>query len=1219
MKNAFIFLAIAVLLIVVIVLLIPPRPRPPELVPSASAPALTAEELQMLIQRKNLAVGLLENGKLDEANVELEQLVKEWPAELVGVQDLAILRLLEIEKAKTPGDRLAAISRARMAIQQLVELTPDSEAPYVLAGRVAVLADDQETALNEFAKAARVNPDNASTWYECREAWNEFGDTVPDQVRAGLQKSFELAPDNLWVLHDWWTVQLKSRDPQIMQTLETLRPMLATYSERIQELYHYDVMEMLQTALDQAAAEDWDGLRTSLRMLWNVVYADDAAHSDQNQIKRHPLAFVVSDFSDEFYAQAPPIPAQEHPAGTLVFHAVDAPFSEFEAGVIRDGVLEDFDLDGRLDLCLLQEGSVVVLGRAAGSDAWSVTASREVPGDWRGMLLVDVDDDREAPVAASSEEFANVQCQRADLDVVLFGESGLSVLRNDKAEDSTERSLNPIDAFGDTPPAGAVALCMAVDADMDGDLDLLAADDSGLQLYSNRGNSSFRRRDHSILGFPEGITVNSAVPVDFDRDIDVDVLVTTTDGGVGMLENLRHGNLRWRALSDWSPAGRNASAIDIVEADGNVSWDVLVGSPFDLTLHRTQTPARGEVQPMATSRLDAAAPHLIVADLDNDSFDEVLCWTEQQATLVDCQPDGKLVSADGSGLELSEGAHMVAADYGDLDRDGDLDVLVLTDQGIQLFDNAPAPPSDWVDVELVAEQADETQGVSSGRVNHYALGSLIELKAGRAYRAKVARRPRTHFGLGSLGDPDVLRVVWTTGTPENLLQPERNQFICERQTLFGSCPYLYTWNGKRHEFVTDLCWAGPLGLPSSQGGWTPHRDWEYLKIDGGMLAEDNGVYRLQVTEELWEAAYFDQVQLLAIDHPREVSIYSNEKVGPPEISQYMIHTVREPRSPVAARDQRGRDVLSEIAAEDDVYLRLHDGKITQGYTHPTFLELDLGDLNDPQRITLFLTGWLYPTDAGINTALAENPSLPGPRPPAILVPAESGEWTEAMPYMGFPGGKTKTIAVDISDIFPTDDYRLRIVTDMELYWDHIFFTVDEAPAEFVERDLELVSADLHFRGVSAFTPHPHNGPDRYHYDLVTPAPRYAPMGGAFTRFGDVGELITTADDRLLVMGCGDECTLEFAVPEGPLPEGWTRDFIMHNIGWDKDANMHTVCGQTVEPMPYRNMQTYPYRPESFPGGPKYEQYLRTYQTRRFEDGYFRRALAARNLQAASKP
>jgi hypothetical protein len=354
---------------------------------------------------------------------------------------------------------------------------------------------------------------------------------------------------------------------------------------------------------------------------------------------------------------------------------------------------------------------------------------------------------------------------------------------------------------------------------------------------------------------------------------------------------------------------------------------------------------------------------------------------------------------------------------------------------------------------------------------------------------------------------------------------------------------------------------------------------------------------LRLTEELWEAAYFDSVALFAVDHPADAEVFTNEKVGPPSVAEHRLHTVRTRRVPVSAVDQAGRDVLPLVREEDDRYVRLFDYKLRQGYTQETWLELDLGELNGAEHITLFLTGWIYPTDTTINVALSQNPDLAGPQPPSLWMPDARGQWQEVLPFMGFPGGKTKTIAVDLTGLFPVDDYRLRIVTSCELYWDTVFFAVDEPPVEVREMRLPLLWAELRPRGVSRPIVHPDYGPERYDYERVLPSP-WLPMAGRFTRFGDVRELLAVDDDHLVVMGSGDEVALEFAVPDEPPPDGWTRDFILRNVGWDKDADLHTVYGQTVEPLPQHAMSRYPPQPhESQLDDPDYQRYLDTYQTR----------------------
>ena len=144
--------------------------------------------------------------------------------------------------------------------------------------------------------------------------------------------------------------------------------------------------------------------------------------------------------------------------------------------------------------------------------------------------------------------------------------------------------------------------------------------------------------------------------------------------------------------------------------------------------------------------------------------------------------------------------------------------------------------------------------------------------------------------------------------------------------------------------------------------------------------------------------------------------------------------------------------------------------------------------------------------------------------------------------------------------------------------------------------LKLVAADLHQRGFSDTFPKRANTPDTYDYNQVSREPRWPPMAGKFTRYGDVRSLLAEADDLHAVMGSGDEMTLEFAAASEP-PPGWKRDFLLHNVGWDKDADLNTVFGQTVEPLPFAAMKSYPFPPgETYPDSPRHRRYLETFQT-----------------------
>jgi hypothetical protein len=339
------------------------------------------------------------------------------------------------------------------------------------------------------------------------------------------------------------------------------------------------------------------------------------------------------------------------------------------------------------------------------------------------------------------------------------------------------------------------------------------------------------------------------------------------------------------------------------------------------------------------------------------------------------------------------------------------------------------------------------------------------------------------------------------------------------------------------------------------------------------------------------------------------------------LAEYKIHTVSRPKPPLVARNDAGRDLLPEIATSDGIYARPFERKLWQGVTEEHFLELDLGDLGEAEQVTLFLTGWVYPAATSINVALSQGGSISPPSPPSMEALDADGNWKTVLPFMGFPGGKTKTIAVELPPEILTrrvseGTLRLRIRTSMEFYWDHIFFTVDEPPAEVRTTELEFVSADLHERGFSRVVRDESNGPEHFLYGDVSTTPKWPNMLGHFTRYGDVLELLTARDDRLLVMGAGDETTLRFAAIAPP-PAGWKRDFLLYSVGWDKDANLQTVLGQSSEPLPFEAMTAYPWPgEEQTPDSPAYRDYLRKYQTRRQSPAYTH---AVERLEPARAP
>jgi hypothetical protein len=94
-------------------------------------------------------------------------------------------------------------------------------------------------------------------------------------------------------------------------------------------------------------------------------------------------------------------------------------------------------------------------------------------------------------------------------------------------------------------------------------------------------------------------------------------------------------------------------------------------------------------------------------------------------------------------------------------------------------------------------------------------------------------------------------------------------------------------------------------------------------------------------------------------------------------------------------------------------------------------------------------------------------------------------------------------------------------------------------------------------------------------------------------------LLESPDDRMVIMGSGDELRLSFdagALP--PLPRGWRRQYLLKVDGWAKDRDANTADSQTVEPLPFHKMSSYPYPAgERYPDTPEHERYRREYLTR----------------------
>ncbi|MEO8594887.1 MAG: hypothetical protein ABI759_16325, partial [Candidatus Solibacter sp.] len=414
--------------------------------------------------------------------------------------------------------------------------------------------------------------------------------------------------------------------------------------------------------------------------------------------------------------------------------------------------------------------------------------------------------------------------------------------------------------------------------------------------------------------------------------------------------------------------------------------------------------------------------------------------------------------------------------------------------------------------------------------------------------------------------------------------------------LSGSCPMIFTWNGQGFQFITDVLGVAPLGASSGDGQYFPVDHDEYVSIPGQALAARDGEYEVRVTEELREISYLDQIQLLALDHPAGVDIVTNEKFHSPPFPEFRLFGVSQRVYPKAARDARG-DARAALVQRNRVY---PDGfkRDSAGIAEMHTLELDFGAAARDNRAVLILNGWVDWADG--STFLSATQAKRDLTFPYLQVKDAAGNWKTVVEEMGIPAGKPKTIAVDLTGKFLSASRAVRIVTNLCVYWDEIFLTENSAAPEARVTAAEMRSADLHFRGFSKVTIHPERKqPEQFDYSRVSSTTMWNPTPGRYTRYGAVDSLLRAVDDRLTIMGSGDEVTLRFSAEKLPaLPDGWKRDFLLLVDGWAKDADANTAYSQSVLPLPFHGMTSYPYPAgERYPADEAHAIYQRDYNTR----------------------
>jgi len=1148
---------------------------------------------KLAIARLNVGIAYLNLQKVDAAKAALEDAQKRDPKNPNAWYGLGML-------AKNTGDAQAAID----AFKRVTEIDPNDADTWYFLGTGYVQAKQFPQAIAAFEHALKINPLHASAEFGLSRAYQQSADT--DHAREHLKKFQYITQNKIGA------------------------PMSLAYGEQGQ----YSRAVESPSAVLKAPAP--------IKVHFAPVTAEAGLATTTTSDPKSPLSM----------------------AGTV-------------PNLIGYGAcFLDYDGDGRADIFVAdrgKEGGLALYHNLGNGKFEDVTGKAGLDPTLHATSCTAGDYDNDG--------FVDLVI---GLDGRLLLEHGE---KNGTFKDATEGAGIRVDEL--------ILGLTFIDYDHDGDLDLyvtrfhwnhqlspepdmsfFAANTAGHLMWRNNGNGTFTDVTESTGLAASGSAVG-AVGTDYNNDRAVDLAVASAQGPK-IFENPREGKFNLRQPVSDSPPALGVAVLDF-DHDGWMDLAFTHAGAPALTLWRNN---HGKFDAVSLPNPNWVHAWGVAAfDYDNDGWVDLVAVGETKEGKGEVRlfrnlgPDGfKDVTAD-VGLDKVQIKDPRAIITGDYDGDGATDLLITQNHGpAVLLRNEGGNQNHWLRLSL--------KGLAD---NKSAIGTKVEVfSGGNRQKFEIAgsngylgqNSTDIVVGLGDSKEADIVRMLWPTGVLEDEIQVagDQQQNFLEIDRRGSSCPTLFVWNGERYEFVADMLGAGVVGHWVGPNQRDVPRPVEYIKLNRNLirlkndesgvrprtsdlsqtglsevqgLKSDAGFLSFRFMEPLEEAVYLDQVRLLAVDHPRDLDVYPNEYFASnPPYPPFKVVVSRDARPPAGAWDDHGHNVLPDLLA----HRYFGDFALTQfqGFAKPHALTLDLGEAYRGGPLWLLLHGEVEYFSA--NSMYAASQAGVEAISPYVEALAASGQWQRVVDDMGFPAGGPRTMTADLTGKLPPGTRKIRITTNLQVYWDSILINrTDQVtppsrrlsggrlarpadqPAEvnhshaaqgsvgdrttrpiaktagtgakdgydYRLTNIPLAHADLEFHGYPLKIEGRPAGNVQYVYEKVSPTGPYTRPAGTYTRYGDVLPLLAAIDDQFAVFGSGDEVRLDFDPSHLPaLPAGWVRDYFFAANGYEKDMDFYAAEGNYVAPLPFLSMGQYPYPPKkSFPLDDAHVKYLLEYNTR----------------------
>jgi len=1048
---------------------------------------------------------------------------------------------------------------------------------------IALLAQQKlEQARAALEAASSQLPEDPFAWYNLGLAYKDSAE--PEKAIAAFQQVEKIAPDepDAFYFEGFLLSQLQKYDEAIASFKKALA--IAPYHASAQ----FGLARAYQRKGQAEAARE--GMKHFQKLTSEHLGAPfGAGYGDQGK-------FSLAEFVRGENSTAPAEISVHYTQAALAERTTTAK-SEPAAGASNGICLFDYDGDGKTDIFLVAvgEGKSHLLKNLGGGKFEDATTKAGLAGIGPGYGCAAGDFDNDGLT-----------------DLAVCESGGVRLFHNEgggKFADVTEK-------VGIRREKGCITPAF-VDYDHDGDLDLyltMSPDSAGGEkrknkLWRNNGNSTFTDISEES-GLDVEATGADVAVTDFNNDRAIDFVLAGGASGASIYLNPREGKFIALpaidfakeklppavgvAVFDFDKDGWMDLAFTHAGAPGISLWRNVQGKK----LERVTLPDFGWKQGWGLSWID----------YDNDGWLDLVAVGEGanggEIRLLRNRGDAgwadvtKKVQLDAVKLNQPRALAVV-----DLKGDGSPDLVVTQAAGAPLvLENIGANRNHWMQIDLKA-LGDNKKGI----------GTKVEIYAGALYQKFEVAGSSGYLsrnsgallvGLGEEKITEAVRLLWPTGVPQDEVNLTANkaQSISELDRRGSSCPILFSWNGKEYEFIADMIGPGAVGHWVAPGERDVPDPDEYLKVPAKSVRAKNGLLSFRFMEPMEETVYLDQVRLLAVDHPANVEVNPNERfVSNPPFPEFRVIATKDARVPAGAWDDGGHDVLPLLAKHDRKYVADFEGLPFVGFAKLHWIELDLGAWDAAKPLRLLLDGYtdyftatsMYAADqAGIKVIA-----------PYVEAQDAQGKWVRVVDDMGFPAGLARTMVTDLTGKIPAGTRRIRIVTNLKIYWDRVRIDQTSEIKDVRVSEVPLATAELAYLGYpQEIRLHPASD-TVYSYNHRSPTGPYARAAGNYTRYGDVKNLLNRSDDKFAVFSSGEGVKLEFD-PAGlsPLPAGWVRDYFFYADGFEKDLDFYAAYAFTVEPLPRHGLIAYPYpEGQDYPADGEHLGYEFEYNTRSRSD------------------